>query len=206
MTTKQVARVSGMYPQPRSRLGARAVEADSAESTRERRMPENNVGGVRVKAPGETPSLLAPRARTTAEPRGSRPWRARGRGTSPLRAVLPGTADSSRLRQPQPVVEVGGQSPTHQPALGMRQRHPSDEDFDGVDVTARALRVACRIAWLGSREGPATSAQPRPRGLPLPHGRVGCQNVGHLIDQRFRAVRRCGPAYGPWGAKTRSRC
>ena len=54
-----------------------------------------------------------------------------------------------------------------------------DEDFDGVDVTARALRVACRIAWLGSREGPATSAQPRPRGLPLP---VGDRNAVRCRD------------------------
>src|SRR5450759_210467 len=43
-----------------------------------------------------------------------------------------------------------------------------DEDFDGVDVTARAWRVACRIAWLGSREGPATSAQTPPAGPSSP--------------------------------------
>jgi hypothetical protein len=55
-----------------------------------------------------------------------------------------------------------------------------DEDFDGVDVTARALRVACRIAWLGSREGPVTSAQP-PRGLPLP---VGARNSALSSSQR----------------------
>src|SRR5450759_2230642 len=62
------------------------------------------------------------------------------------------TASLTSARSRKPGLRGGRGAAWHEadrcPLLARGAR--GDEDFDGVDVTARALRVACRIAWLGS--------------------------------------------------------
>jgi len=54
-----------------------------------------------------------------------------------------------------------------------------DEDFDGVDVTARALRVACRIAWWGAERAPRPPPNPARGAFLSP---VGARNAVRRRD------------------------